>query len=293
MDIIKFITGRYDKIDYILKSIKIIGTEDALFYKDSNFLNTITEVYNQYNYYDLRPTDIVLDIGACIGAFSLKVNNKVFHVHSIEPVMTKQLEKNISLNNANNITMHEYALGDGNHVTINWQGNIKIVKSYSLSDIISMCGGHIDFLKCDCEGGEWYIKPNEIKDIRRIEMEIHNVDINHPLSYFENILDDNGFIYNISSLSDDLFLVSAKKKEKENNTELKINLFSARNLVHNRIKQLPGFIGININAKVGNGGILVIYVKDKKAKESLHKICGDMQYGYYVEYNIQEGLKFS
>ncbi len=213
MNIIKFITGEYDKQDYIFKYIKIIGTEDALFYINSEFLDTITEVEEQYKYYDLKPTDIVLDIGACIGAFSLKVNKKVLHVHSIEPVMTKQLKQNISLNDANNITIHEYALGDGKDITIDWHGNIKTTKTYSLIDIISMCGGHIDFLKCDCEGAEWNIKPDEIKNIRRIEMEVHNVDDNHHISYFENMLNSNGFIYSITPLSYNLFLISAKKKD--------------------------------------------------------------------------------
>lgn len=42
----------------------------------------------------------------------------------------------------------------------------------TLSQIIDFCGG-CDFLKCDCEGGEWFIKEGEIKNIRRIEMEYH------------------------------------------------------------------------------------------------------------------------
>ena len=74
---------------------------------------------------------------------------------------------------------------------------------------------------------------------------------------------------------------------------MEIDLFSARNMVHEKIKRLSGFVGINVNAKVGAGGILIIYVKDKEAKENIYKICGDMQYGYYVEYSIMEGLKFS
>lgn len=213
MDIIKLITGGYDRQDDIFKYTKIIGTEDALFYSDTMFIDTVAEVESHYKYYDLRPTDIVLDIGTCIGAFSLKVNKKVFRVYSIEPTMGKELKKNISLNNANNITVYEYALGDGNDVTIDWHGNIKTVKSYSLTDIISMCGGHIDFMKCDCEGGEWNIKSNELKYIRRIEMEVHYVDNNHPISYFEDMLRNNGFIYTTTPLSYNIFLISARKKD--------------------------------------------------------------------------------
>jgi hypothetical protein len=32
-------------------------------------------------------------------------------------------------------------------------------------------------LKCDCEGGEWLIQPEELAGIRRIEMELHTPPI--------------------------------------------------------------------------------------------------------------------
>lgn len=72
-----------------------------------------------------------------------------------------------------------------------------------------------------------------------------------------------------------------------------MELFEARNLLYERIKRLPGFVGLNINAKTGIGGTLCVYVTNKEAKESLHKTIGDIPYGYYIEYIITEGLKFS
>jgi hypothetical protein len=35
-----------------------------------------------------------------------------------------------------------------------------------------MAGG-CDFLKCDCEGAEWLIRPRDLDRIKRIEMELH------------------------------------------------------------------------------------------------------------------------
>jgi hypothetical protein len=35
-----------------------------------------------------------------------------------------------------------------------------------------MAGG-CDFLKCDCEGAEWLIRPADLAGVRRIEMELH------------------------------------------------------------------------------------------------------------------------
>ena len=36
------------------------------------------------------------------------------------------------------------------------------------------------YLKCDCEGAEWLIRPCELEDVRRIEMEIHLPPISGP-----------------------------------------------------------------------------------------------------------------
>ena len=42
----------------------------------------------------------------------------------------------------------------------------------TLTEIKNICGG-CDFLKINCEGAEWGIKPEELKGIRRIEMMVH------------------------------------------------------------------------------------------------------------------------
>lgn len=55
-----------------------------------------------------------------------------------------------------------------------------------------MCGG-CDFLKIDCEGGEWEIEAEELKGIRRIEMEVHK--IRYPLTLMEERLKQAGFDY--------------------------------------------------------------------------------------------------
>jgi len=39
---------------------------------------------------------------------------------------------------------------------------------------VSKMGG-CTFLKVDCEGGEWFIESEELRGIRRIEMELHRM----------------------------------------------------------------------------------------------------------------------
>ncbi|HNB04239.1 MAG TPA: FkbM family methyltransferase, partial [Methanoregulaceae archaeon] len=42
--------------------------------------------------------------------------------------------------------------------------------------------GGCDFLKCDCEGAEWKIRPVDLEGIRRIEMELHQPPIGGPIN---------------------------------------------------------------------------------------------------------------
>lgn len=189
---------------------KIVGTENAAFYVDNN-INTIQDVMTQYTFNDIRPSDIVLDIGACIGAFSLNICNRVSHVYAVEPVMTDTLIKNIEFNRADNITVFECALGSGESV-IEWRGHSKTISALSLEDIIKLCGKHIDFIKCDCEGGEWCMTLPSIYNVRRMELEVHNFNGLYKFRDFENLLISSGFDYTKRMLSSELMLISAKNR---------------------------------------------------------------------------------
>jgi len=154
---------------------------------------TINQVFAEYRFYDIRKTDRVLDIGANVGTFSMFTSKMVTHVYAIEPLTTKILLDNIFNNNIKNITVLQTALGNTDEVS--WLGETKKIKTLNLSSIINMCGGHIDFLKCDCEGGEWTIKPEELKGIRRIEAEVHNMKGSRNVLDFLKVLDAADFVY--------------------------------------------------------------------------------------------------
>lgn len=176
---------------------KVIGiTNNSLFYIDNN-LSTLIEVENDYDYTDIRPTDIVMDIGACIGGFSIKISSQVNKVYAIEPIMTESLNRNITLNNKQNIITIEALLGNG-LTKSSWNNKTEYKFGLTLSELINIVGGHVDFLKLDCEGGEYCIQPNELQNIRRIEAEIHSFDSNgnfHNPSEFEKTLQLAGFEY--------------------------------------------------------------------------------------------------
>ena len=173
----------YDRTNIIVgsKFIDYFVTVDGAKYKvdgHSNFM--VEETRLEYDWSDIRPNDVVLDIGANIGGFTIGAALKSKHVYAVEPLFYKELEVNVKLNNLSNVTILPFAIGDGGIVDISFNKvEQKNVLTYTLINLINMIrlqsnGQHkISFMKCDCEGGEWYIKASELDEMRRIEMEIH------------------------------------------------------------------------------------------------------------------------
>jgi hypothetical protein len=133
---------------------------------------------SEYRFGDIRPEDIVLDIGANVGGFCIRAARMSGHVTAVEPVTTHPLLENIRINKVS-VRVIAGALGDGKPQEICWDDCRVVSPTYPLRDLIAMSGG-CDFLKCDCEGAEWLINPCELEHIRRIEMEIHLPPISGP-----------------------------------------------------------------------------------------------------------------
>jgi FkbM family methyltransferase len=136
-------------------------------------IETLYQVILEYRFEDLKPDDIVLDLGANIGAFSLRAAKKCKHVYAVEPLYTDELNANIALNNLQNkITVIPYGVGRGDKIPIRYQNREKIIQTYPLSEILKMTG-EISFLKCDIEGAEWSIRQEDLNGIDRMEFEVH------------------------------------------------------------------------------------------------------------------------
>ena len=173
----------YNKNDIIIgsKFIDYFVTIDGAKYKNNNYSSfMVKSTRSEYDWSDIRSDDIILDIGAHIGGFAIGAALKAKHVYAIEPIFYKELEENVKLNNLSNVTVLPFAIGDGSTIDLDFNKiERKNVRTYTLINLINMIllqssGQHkISFMKCDCEGGEWYIKPSELDEMRRIEMEIH------------------------------------------------------------------------------------------------------------------------
>jgi hypothetical protein len=129
----------------------------------------------EYRFNDILPEDVVVDIGANVGAFCIRAARVSCRVTAVEPVTVSLLKNNIRANGVS-VQVIDGALGDGKPAGICWDEHRVFTPTYTLNMILKLAGG-CDFLKCDCEGAEWLINPPELAGVRRIEMELHHPPI--------------------------------------------------------------------------------------------------------------------
>lgn len=129
----------------------------------------------EYRFNDIRPEDVVVDIGANIGAFCIRAARASRSVTAVEPVTAALLADNIKANGVS-VQVIDGALGDGKPAGICWDEHRVFTPTYTFKKLAELAGG-CDFLKCDCEGAEWLINPPELAGVRRIEMELHQPPI--------------------------------------------------------------------------------------------------------------------
>ena len=164
------------------------GTADEQVLQDSfpqnQFLNSVPD-------YQTRPNDVIIDVGAHIGTFSLLAQSKLAGgiVHAIEPCLEtyNYLKVNIALNQMQNIRAHRLALSKQrgstrlyyNAKSGNWGHSITMPLSDHGEEVPTdtLAGffdtNHIDrcqFMKLNCEGAEFDIILNSSPEtLARIE----------------------------------------------------------------------------------------------------------------------------
>lgn len=124
-------------------------------------------VDNEYKLGPLKPTDVVLDIGAHIGSFSwLAHHNGSREVHAFEVDPWHLEAARFNLNQIEDgVTLYHAAVvrSDSPPSTVKYDGTWNVfspqgidVNATSLDEIITKCGP-VRFLKTDSEGSEWPI----------------------------------------------------------------------------------------------------------------------------------------
>lgn len=152
----------------------------------------VEQAIEEYDYSDMKPTDVVLDIGASVGGFSLMAARMCERVYAVEPLFYEELENNLFLNGADNVHIIKGALSSTRIDDCCFEGRKVHTRGYTITNLINLAGSRVDFLKCDCEGGEWVIRPEELDGIRRIEMEIHKIK-GREIEVYIQMLKDCGY----------------------------------------------------------------------------------------------------
>lgn len=159
---------------------------------DLNALNTMHfEFFVRHDYdwwYEVQPGDIVMDVGSNIGMFTCHALDKgARHVYAIEPniSLTETLFKNALPHIVNKkvppVSFINAAIAeDMDHVThVHGEFDKNEIKLKRFSDIIREYEiDFIDYLKIDCEGGEYDILSEENFDfiknrVKHIAVEVH------------------------------------------------------------------------------------------------------------------------
>jgi FkbM family methyltransferase len=152
--------------------------------------------FQQYGLCKINEKDIVIDIGAHIGGFSLYASDrsKEGKIFSFEPFEStfQILKKNIETNNKKNIIAYQKAVGKKSGKTklyvsnTNYAENSVYKKTSSFVEVDMLTLGdifkhnnlsHCDVIKLDCEGAEYDIlfsSKKELKLVNQLIMEYHD-----------------------------------------------------------------------------------------------------------------------
>ena len=190
------------------------GTHDKLAMKE-------VWVHNLYfpAGFELRDDETVIDIGAHVGTFALKIAGMVPRGRVIafepEPANFELLEENILLNGCTNVELHQEAVGPsagrvafyqtpritvGHSMIEPAAGKVRKIEvdSVTLEQVMERAGERaIGYLKIDCEGAEHGLlraAPQScLERIRRICVETDPVDDNRTPEKLGAFLEEAGF----------------------------------------------------------------------------------------------------
>jgi hypothetical protein len=142
----------------------------------------VNDLVGIYDHYAIMPEkdDIVFDIGAFIGGFTIPAAKRASVVYSFEPLYFSELKNNVAANNLTNVKLYEIALGErGMHEAEYFKKKVVLTAPFGV--MRSMTAASPTFLKCNCEGAEWGLTKEDFAGINTVEIQFHysdNIDDN-------------------------------------------------------------------------------------------------------------------
>jgi FkbM family methyltransferase len=181
---------------------KIMNKNDIKYPEHNMFSETYNEVIEEKIYekfFEVQKNDIIVDIGSNIGLFTLSTEFKYSKCYVIEPSPSnfKCLKENLQLGIDKTIFINE-AISNRNTISnmsdtggsgiIKTDGIVNSILNRTYSNFIKNYKiEKIDFLKIDCEGGEYFVFSKEnvnlLKNIKSITGEFHIVSTNNNINF--------------------------------------------------------------------------------------------------------------
>ena len=135
-----------------------------------------SEMYDRF--FTVEEGDIVVDLGASLGPFTYSIlPNNPKQCYVVEPLSSQieVLNKNVG---KDNVKIIQGAITDKKKIEITWDYITESVPTFTFKEFLDENKiDRIDFLKCDCEGGEYDVfQPSNIeflKTIPKIVTEFH------------------------------------------------------------------------------------------------------------------------
>jgi autotransporter strand-loop-strand O-heptosyltransferase len=129
-------------------------------------------------FFEVEEGDVVVDLGASLGPFTYSIlpkNPKQCYV--VEPLMGQIETLKINVGR-DNVKIIQGAITDKKKIVISWDKITESVPTFSFREFLDEQGiDKIDFLKCDCEGGEYDVFQQSniefLKTIPKIVTEFH------------------------------------------------------------------------------------------------------------------------
>jgi FkbM family methyltransferase len=135
----------------------------------------------------VRPGDVVYDVGAWIGPYTLlasKLVGPTGRVYAFEPdpVARRRLERNVTANGAQNVEVAPLALGrssgsaffsgGGSRGSVGQTGEVAVA-TVSLGEFAEQTGRAPDLMKVDIEGGELGLDTAALREVPQLFLEVH------------------------------------------------------------------------------------------------------------------------
>lgn len=171
----KFTNLLYYDPDYVAIKISNFDTieVDGCKWYVSDQINMNQRIKGNPWFEGVRDTDIVVDIGANIGAMTIPYAKIAKKVYAVEPLFSEELEANVSLNKLDNVEVIPFGIGTEGWKQVEFDSKCAESPFITFRALKRQIGEQIDFLKMDGEGCEWGVEPPELKGIRELRMEFH------------------------------------------------------------------------------------------------------------------------